>query len=58
MSQNEKLAIYRHNFDDLFRQQAHVRSAEVEEILGRPPLTFAQWVSAHREAFARVACDA
>ena len=34
MGQNEKLAVYRHNFDDLFRQQAHVRSAEVEEILG------------------------
>src|SRR4030095_4827380 len=34
MSQDEKLAIYRHNFDDLFRQQEHVRSAEWEEILG------------------------
>jgi oligoendopeptidase F len=34
MGQNERLAVYRHNFDDLFRQQAHVRSAEVEEILG------------------------
>jgi oligoendopeptidase F len=34
MSQNEKLASYRHSFDDLFRKQAHVRSAEVEEILG------------------------
>lgn len=34
MGQNEKLAVYRQNFDDLFRQQAHVRSAEVEEILG------------------------
>ena len=32
--QNAKLAVYRHNFGDLFRQQAHVRSAEVEEILG------------------------
>ena len=30
----ERLAVYRHNFEDLFRQQAHVRSAEVEEILG------------------------
>jgi oligoendopeptidase F len=28
------LAIYRHSFDDLFRKQAHVRSADVEEILG------------------------
>jgi oligoendopeptidase F len=34
MSQNEKLALYKHSFDDLFRRQAHVRSAEVEEILG------------------------
>jgi oligoendopeptidase F len=30
----KNLAIYRQNFEDLFRQQAHVRSAEVEEILG------------------------
>jgi oligoendopeptidase F len=34
IAQNDKLAVYRHNFEDLFRQQAHVRSAEVEEILG------------------------
>jgi oligoendopeptidase F len=34
MSQNEKLALYRHSFEDLFRKQAHVRSAEVEELLG------------------------
>jgi len=32
--QNEKLAVYRHYFEDLFRQQQHVRSAEVEELLG------------------------
>lgn len=31
---------------------------EVEKILGRPPLTFAQWTSTHREAFTAVACDA
>jgi oligoendopeptidase F len=30
----EKLALYKHSFDDLFRKQAHVRSAEVEELLG------------------------
>ncbi len=30
----EKLTPYRHSFDDLFRKQAHVRSAEVEELLG------------------------
>lgn len=34
MSQNEALAVYEHSFEDLFRRQAHVRSAEVEEILG------------------------
>jgi len=30
----KKLAMYQHSFDDLFRRQAHVRSTEVEEILG------------------------
>lgn len=30
----EKLAIYKHSFHDLFRRQAHVRSVEVEELLG------------------------
>ncbi len=34
MNENKKLAAYRHSFDDLFRGQAHVRSAEVEELLG------------------------
>jgi oligoendopeptidase F len=34
MAQNEKLADFRHSFEDLFRKQAHVRSAEVEELLG------------------------
>lgn len=34
MTENAKLAAYRHAFDDLFRKQAHVRSTEVEEILG------------------------
>jgi oligoendopeptidase F len=34
MRQNEELALYKHSFEDLFRKQAHVRSAEVEEILG------------------------
>jgi oligoendopeptidase F len=29
-----RLAIFAHYFNDLFRQQAHVRSAEVEEVLG------------------------
>lgn len=34
MKANPKLAVYRQTLDDLFRQQAHVRSGEVEEILG------------------------
>jgi oligoendopeptidase F len=34
MKENTKLAVYKQSFDDLFRQQAHVRSTEVEEILG------------------------
>jgi oligoendopeptidase F len=32
---NERLAIYAHHFDDLLRQKKHVRSPEVEAILGR-----------------------
>ncbi|HEY9151973.1 MAG TPA: oligoendopeptidase F [Anaerolineales bacterium] len=34
MRQDLKLAIYGHFFDDLFRKQNHVRSGEVEELLG------------------------
>lgn len=34
MAENAELAAYRHAIEDLFRRQAHVRSAEVEEILG------------------------
>ncbi len=34
MQEDTRLASYAHYFDNLFRQQAHVRSAEVEEILG------------------------
>ena len=34
MKGNPGLEPYRHSFEDLFRQQAHVRSAEVEELLG------------------------
>jgi oligoendopeptidase F len=32
--ENKKLKLYEHSFEDLFRKQAHVRSVEVEEILG------------------------
>jgi len=34
MAQEPGLAEYAHTFDNLFRKQAHVRSAEVEEVLG------------------------
>jgi oligoendopeptidase F len=34
MKQESGLALYRHSFDDLFRKQAHIRSGEVEELLG------------------------
>jgi oligoendopeptidase F len=34
MREENRLAIYAHYIDDLFRRQAHVRSAEVEEVLG------------------------
>jgi oligoendopeptidase F len=34
MKTNSQLAVQAHNIDNLFRKQAHVRSAEVEELLG------------------------
>ena len=34
VNESSKLEVYQHNFEDLFRKQAHVRSAEVEELLG------------------------
>jgi oligoendopeptidase F len=34
LRENEALAVYRHFLDDLFRKQAHIRSSEVEELLG------------------------
>jgi oligoendopeptidase F len=34
MKQEPKLAVYAHSFEDLFRKQEHVRSGEVEELLG------------------------
>ena len=33
-SSGNKLAMYKHSFEDLFRKQRHVRSTEVEELLG------------------------
>lgn len=41
IQQEPQLAIYKHFFEDLFRKQAHVRSAEVEEILGMVSEPFA-----------------
>lgn len=38
--QEPRLAVYSHYFDNLFRQQAHVRSGEVEEVLGMAQATF------------------
>lgn len=35
MDADPALATYRHYIEDLFRKQQHIRSAEVEEILGR-----------------------
>jgi oligoendopeptidase F len=34
MATEPRLAVYRHHFEDLFRRGEHIRSAEVEEILG------------------------
>jgi oligoendopeptidase F len=34
MRQNARLGAYAHSFDDLFRKRAHVRSDEVEELIG------------------------
>lgn len=34
IKQEPKLAIYHHYFDDLFRKQEHLRSGEVEELIG------------------------
>jgi oligoendopeptidase F len=34
IQQDKKLSTYKHNIENLFRKQEHVRSAEVEEVLG------------------------
>ncbi len=34
MQENQRLALYDHYFDNLFRREAHTRSGEVESILG------------------------
>lgn len=35
LAADASLSTYRHFFEDLFRQQEHVRSAEIEEVLGQ-----------------------
>ncbi|MFZ2361236.1 MAG: oligoendopeptidase F [Anaerolineae bacterium] len=45
-TEEPRLASYAHYFDDLFRRQAHVRSAEVEELLGLAADPFAGAYSA------------
>jgi oligoendopeptidase F len=34
LDEDERMKLYEHYFNDLFRKQAHVRNAEVEELLG------------------------
>ncbi len=47
MQSEPRLAVYRHSIADLFRKQAHVRSAEVEELLGWLAEPFAGASNAH-----------
>lgn len=49
MKDEPRLAIYRHYIANLFRQQAHVRSGEVEEILGMANDPFRMAARAHSE---------
>jgi oligoendopeptidase F len=41
ITDDQRMSLYEHYFNDLFRRQTHVRSAEVEELLGmlRDPFT-------------------
>ena len=41
------LAVYQHSVDDLFRKQKHVRSAEVEEVLGAAQDVFGSFYTIH-----------
>lgn len=47
LSTEARLRVYSHYVDDLFRKQAHVRSAEVEEILGMVGEVFASAENTH-----------
>ncbi len=48
MQEEPRLVVYEHYFDRLERRQAHVRSAEVEEILGLVQDPFSAASSTHR----------
>lgn len=47
-AQEPRLAVYAHYFDNLFRLQAHVRGAEVEEVLGLVAAPFTTPRQIHR----------
>ncbi len=47
MAENGELAAFGHWFDDLFRLRSHVRSAEVEAVLGAAQEVFAGAASVH-----------
>lgn len=47
MAAHPPLAVYRHYIDNLFRKQAHVRSAEVEQVLGLAGEVFQGLQSVH-----------
>lgn len=47
LAENDQLATYGHYFDSLRRRQTHVRSAEVEEVLGRVMEPFRSASSIH-----------
>lgn len=48
LDQEDGLAIFRHYVDNLFRKQAHVRSAEIEEVMGLAGETFASTYNTFR----------
>ncbi|GAC1507209.1 MAG: oligoendopeptidase F [Chloroflexota bacterium] len=48
MQQEQALRVYAHYFDSLFHRQAHVRAADVEEVLGLVQDAFATASSTHR----------
>ena len=47
MEQSPELAVYRHNISELERRQAHVRSTEVEQVVGMVMDAFASATATH-----------